>query len=111
MAYSSDPAERIEALAEAQDWARQRAAELDRAASTIHIRKKAGPNLGNQYYSHNHRARFAGGYRDPQAETLCGATASNYDMSWAETRYPKGRQHVQCSRCIQIRLHDPKAKR
>lgn len=81
---SNDPAERIEILAEAQEWTYRRAAELDRAASTVRIRKKAGPNLGNQYYSHAHRAKFAGGYRDPMAETLCGANATSYDMSAEE---------------------------
>jgi hypothetical protein len=78
------PPNGIEILAEAQEWAYRRAAELDRAGSTVRIRKKAGPNLGNQYYSHAHRAKFAGGYRDPMAETLCGADATSYDMSAEE---------------------------
>jgi hypothetical protein len=109
---SNHPAERIEILAEAQEWAYRRAAELGRGASTVRIRKKAGPNLGDQYYSHAHRAKFAGGYRDPMAETLCGANATSYDMSWAETRYRKNRAHVECRRCIEIRTNDdPKAVR
>lgn len=77
---SSDPEERIAILADAQDWARQRAAEIDRAASTVHIRKQAGPNFGNQFYSHRHHVQFMDGYRDPQAETLCGGTATNNDI-------------------------------
>lgn len=103
-----DPEERIAILADAQDWARQRAAEIDRAASTVHIRKKAGPNFGSQFYSHRHHVQFMDGYRDPQAETLCGGAATSYDMSWAETRFPKNRAHVECARCIEIRLSDRK---
>lgn len=106
---SVDPIEQIELLSDAQDWARQRASELDRAASTVHIRKKAGPNFGNQFYSHAHRAQFMDGYREPMAETLCGDPATNWDMSWAETRYPKNRAHVECGRCVEIRTGDPKA--
>ncbi|WGI36159.1 hypothetical protein QDT91_29525 (plasmid) [Mycolicibacterium aubagnense] len=110
-ACTTDPLERFQVLTDAQDWAHARARELDRAASTVHIRKKAGPNLGNQYYSHSTRMRFVGDYREPQSETLCGAKASNFDMSWAETRYPKNRAFVECERCIEIRLKDGKALR
>lgn len=108
---SGDPVERIEILADAQDWAHQRAAEIRRAASTVHIRKKAGTNFGNQFYSHRHRTQFMDGYRDPQSETLCGDAPTGYDMSWAETRFAKNRAYVECAQCIQIRLEDRKAVR
>ena len=106
-ASGAEAEERITILAEAQDWAAQRAREIASATSTAHIRKKAGPNLGNQYYSHATRAQLRGDYRDPQSETLCGAKATTFDMSWAEARHPKSREYVECHRCIQIRLDDP----
>lgn len=109
--------------AEGQDWGEWFAAyEADREAAyqakmdaerakPHHIRKKAGPNLGNQWYSHSHRVQFIDGYVDPMSQTLCGAAAGFFDETWADARWPKNRAHVTCDQCIEIRLRDPKAKR
>lgn len=99
----NDPAAQVIALTEAQDWALRRECELDRAQSTVHIRKKAGRNLGNQFYSHRHRTQFLDGYRDPMSETLCGAAATQFDMSWADTRFKTARGHVECQDCLTLR--------
>lgn len=99
------------ALMAAADAERDRkyAAEQEWARANNHIRKRAGRNLGNQFYSHSHRAQFRAGYVDPMTQTLCGGTATTQDMSWADTRWPKQRDYVACSRCIEIRCADPKA--
>ena len=65
-----------------------------------HIRKRAGKSLARQGYSHNHAAMFAGGYKDPMSETLCGAEATTHDLSWAETRHARNRAYVSCEACI-----------
>ncbi|AAD17646.1 hypothetical protein TM4_81 [Mycobacterium phage TM4] len=76
-----------------------------------HIRKRAGRSLGNQWYSHQHRVQFIEGYVDPLSQTLCGADATIFDQSWADTRWPKHRAEVTCQACIDARLADPKARR
>lgn len=81
----------------------QEEVERIRLAGT-HIRKKAGRSLGNSFYSHAHRAQFAGGYTDPQGQTLCGAPATILDMSYAETQWAKNRTHVTCEDCIAVRI-------
>lgn len=79
-------------------------------AKPHHIRKKAGPNYGNQFYSHRHRTQFIDGYVDPMSQTLCGAPAGHFDETWADTRYPKNQAAVTCSRCLELRLADPKCR-
>lgn len=78
-------------------------------SAEIHIRKRAGRSLARPGYSHQHAAAMSGGYRDPMADTLCGAPSTDQDMSWAETRWPKNRAYVTCERCLAERLRDPKA--
>lgn len=102
----NDQAAQVIALTEAQDWALQRECELDRARSTVHIRKKAGRSLGNQFYSHSHRTQFRDGYRDPMSETLCGASSTQFDMSWADARFEKARGYVECPDCLSLRTKD-----
>lgn len=98
-----DPAAQIAALVEAQDWAAARQTQIAREQATVHIRKKAGRNLGNNFYSHAHRTRFIEGYVDPQGQTLCGAPATQFDQSWADTRFPKSLAYVECASCIELR--------
>lgn len=97
-----------EAMSEVERIIAERDAEYERRRAEVeagphHIRKRAGKNLGNQFYSHAHRAQFAGGYRDPMAETLCGEPATTVDLSWAETRYAKNLAYVTCERCKELR--------
>lgn len=96
-----------EALAafEAFEAEREAAYQAKRAEARAnnHIRKKAGRNLGNQFYSHRHRVQFIEGYVDPMSQTLCGGGATIEDISWADGRYPKQREYVACQRCIEIR--------
>lgn len=103
-----------EALAkfEAFEAEREAAYQAKRAEARAnnHIRKRAGKNLGNQFYSHRHRVQFIEGYVDPMSQALCGAQATIEDMPWAETRYPSGRAYVACRSCIDIRTADPKSK-
>ena len=80
-------------------------------AKPHHIRRRAGVNLGNQFYSHGHRTQFIEGYVDPMSQTLCGAPAGHWDQTWADTRFPKGRADVTCERCLEIRLTDPKVRK
>ena len=90
----------------AQEDAKRAAAHdavMAQARATCHIRKRAGRSLGNQFYSHSHRARFREGYVDPQSQTLCGGEATIADMSWADTRSAKSLAHVACVRCVEIR--------
>lgn len=75
-----------------------------RVPTEVHIRKKAGRNLGNQYYSHAHRVQFAGDYHDPMADTLCGAQATIDDMAWADTQWAKNRAYVTCGACCEVRV-------
>lgn len=98
-----DPETQIRELVEAQGWANDRLSEQARANATVHIRKKAGRNLGNSFYSHAHRTRFIDGYIDPQGQTLCGAPATQFDESWADTRYPKALARVECPQCAALR--------
>lgn len=104
-----------EALAafEACEAEREAAYQARRASARAnnHIRKRAGRSLGNQFYSHSHRAQFREGYVDPMSQTLCGGEATIEDMTWADTRWPKQREYVACPRCIEIRLNDAKAHR
>ena len=78
-------------------------AAMAEARATCHIRKRAGRSLGNQFYSHGHRAQFRASYVDPMSQTLCGAPATIADLSWAETRHAKARAFVACERCVEIR--------
>ena len=90
----------------AQEDARRDAeheAAMAQARATCHIRKRAGRSLGNQFYSHSHRARTRAGYVDPQSQTLCGGEATIADMSWAETRSAKALAYVACARCVEMR--------
>jgi len=91
--------EEIEAEREAE-----RAAQMAEAQANCHIRKRAGKNLGNQYYSHTTRAQFRGDYVDPMSQTLCGGEATIADWSWADTRHASNRTYVACERCIEIRV-------
>jgi hypothetical protein len=86
-------------------------AKREAARANNHIRKRAGKNLGTQWYSHSHRVQFIEGYIDPMSQTLCGGEATIEDISWADARYPKQREYVACQRCKEIRLADPKARR
>lgn len=79
------------------------AAKMAKARATCHIRKRASCSMGNQFYSHRHRAQFRADYIDPQSQTLCGGDATIADLSWAETRYQKARADVACALCVQIR--------
>jgi len=76
-----------------------------------HIRKQAGRNLGNQYYSHHHRTQFLEGYVDPTTQTLCDAPAGFFDETWAATRFAKNRATITCRRCLELRLADPRVIR
>lgn len=77
------------------------------SAAVVHIRKRAGKSLGRPGYSHRHVAQFAGGYRDPMADTLCGAKATTYDESWADTRWAKNLAYVTCEACKLARVEVP----
>jgi hypothetical protein len=76
---------------------------LAQAKATCHIRKRAGKRMGNQFYSHSHRAQFRAGYVDPQSQTLCGLEATIADLSWADTRSAKSRAYIACQRCVELR--------
>jgi hypothetical protein len=89
---------------------RQYQARRELARANNHIRKRAGKNLGTQWYSHKTRVQFIEGYVDPMSQSLCGGEPTIEDMSWADTRFAKGRDYIACQRCIEIRKADPKAR-
>lgn len=37
------------------------------------------------------------------SQTLCGDAPTDSDMSWADGRSAKNRQHVTCTRCLELR--------
>lgn len=76
----------------------------EHANNSVHIRQKAGRTLGNQFYSHTHRAQFREDYVDPQSKTLCGSEATTRDMSWSETQWAKSRAYVTCQACVTVRV-------
>lgn len=43
---------------------------------------------------------------DGRARGVCGAEATQFDMSWADTRFEKARGHVECPKCITLRTKD-----
>ena len=67
---------------------------------SAHIRQKAlsrGPLQTRDTYGH-----FDG---DPQRKTLCGAPATDRDLSWAETRHENASalKYVTCPECLDAR--------
>lgn len=87
-----------------QDAAYREAQRIASEATVHHIRRAAGPSLGRPGYSHRHVAQFRAGHVEPSSLTLCGAPATGFDMSWAETRYPKARAFVTCDACLAARV-------
>lgn len=61
-----------------------------------HIRCRPRPAGGNQFY----RDRSPSGAE----KTLCGASATIWDQSWADTRHAKHRCIVDCPACVEIRV-------
>lgn len=80
---------------------------MNPVAELIHIRKKAGRSLVRPGYRHRHVAITAGSYRDPMAETLCGAKPTTIDQSWAETRWAKNLDYGTCPACRPARTAAP----
>lgn len=37
------------------------------------------------------------------SQTVCGAAPTDGDMDWAGARFAKNRQHVTCTRCLELR--------
>jgi hypothetical protein len=64
----------------------------------VHIRQPASRvRRGNQFYRDRNYAA------DPQRLTLCGAPATDRDMSHSETHWAKNLVYVTCARCLALR--------
>jgi hypothetical protein len=61
-----------------------------------HIRRRPRPARRSRWYLD----RSANGAE----KTMCGASPTTQDMSWAETRWAKNRAYVTCEACINLRI-------
>lgn len=62
-----------------------------------HIRKQIARKRGNGFYKVQY------GPSENGSQTLCGAAPTMGDMSYGETRYPKGLSYVSCEKCKELR--------
>lgn len=87
------------------DWAAFMDAQSEHVGShgrspdmAAHIRKQmARTKRGDGFYKVTYSASENG------SQTLCGAAATDLDMSWGDARFASNRRHVTCERCLELR--------